>query len=359
MEKEKGIRGLAIVALLVALITLTIAFAAMSRTLNITNTTVKVGKFNVGFKKDNSFSGNNKVYEFVEDYGVSDETTNAQIGRSYDTDYDDTVSNLHPVFNMTGITARYILKIYNNSSTKVGVDTIILPEECNNVQNDLLVCSLKNLGTDYNKTKEEIDNSPDLKKGDTIDAESSIYVSFNIYAKNYEGEDFDKLFNDQIYNLELKVTYKQFSTSHDDSISDTYYDVGFYDLSNFDFNKISSYIGYNTAQALLFENEQGQLLLIGLQNAIDAAGIEVFVISNFGQSDSVTYNWRPIKKWWDYTDSSTTQQDVSVPTFYRYKMLSEDEMVLAYNKMGISSENTPLYMNDNIKTSLLKIELAD
>jgi len=332
MQKERRIKGLSIVALLIAVVGLTIAFAAMNRTLNINNTTAKVGKFNVKFVSDSSNFPPEKNYEYkyMGDEGTGDETN---LTNSVISNYGATVSGLHPVFNMTGITARYILKIHNDSASRVKVNQIVLPQECDNAESDKIVCSLKNLGSGYNKTIEQIDVSSNVEVNNTtIEAGESIYVSFNVYAK----EDDTLIGQEQEYpNLTLSMTFVQAEASvsqdsPDNPIiiddTDTYYNIELNDLTKINWNNVDINMQDGDFNILLLKNSQNVYAIFTI--SYNYGNYSIHIGPNIFEATEYQY----------YSNSNSWSGDVESgfqpPSFYGYKILSYEETATFFQEMG-------------------------
>ena len=232
MEKERRIKGLSIVALLIAVVGLTIAFAAMNRTLNINNTTAKVGKFNVRFVSDttNLEHGKNHEYTFIEENDGTEDKTSQNIDLISDNGA--TVSNLAVQFNMLGVTAEYKLKIQNFSDMAVALDT---EYGTNGIQFESgcsangISCELKKADTN----RSALGNLVLSKSGESGD---SIYVMFRITAN--DDPNASTIQETLKENLGLRIKFIQSSgsqaqeqSSGDDPIivddTDTYYNISF------------------------------------------------------------------------------------------------------------------------------------
>ncbi len=155
MEKERRVKALSIVALLIAIAGLTIAFAAMSRLLTI-NGTASVGKFDVHFATNNTFEGQGQIYDFTGTDGVTDATIAA--GETGTAEIIDgiTVNNLKAQFDRTGDDSKATFKLYivNDSNRIAYVNSITYGSDCNS--SNSIQCSLKDSNGDAISTQTSI-----------------------------------------------------------------------------------------------------------------------------------------------------------------------------------------------------------
>jgi len=356
MEKERRIKGLSIVALLIAVVGLTIAFAAMNRTLNINNTTAKVGKFNVRFVLD-GFGNDNaqNIYKFNEENsGTHDISTNAQIVNN-----GATVSGIAVQFDMLGVTAEYKLKIKNYSDMAVALDT---EYGTNGIQFESGCSAANGISCELTKTdKSALGNLVLSKSGESGD---SIYVLFRITAN--DDPNASTIQETLKENLGLSIKFVQSSgsqaqeqSSGDDPISvddtDTRYNISFKDLTNVDWTSLDLGMERRKHYYLFLVDNQDQISYFKFTKEEESPVLYVFSSVLNAESEE-GYTYESTRNGWTYygPDEDDTVDIIpsQLPSLNGYRILSASEV----NEM--SGGEAPDLMTENMKSLLLNITPA-
>lgn len=205
MEKERKIKVLSIVALIVAVLGLTVAFAALSQTLTI-NGTSKVEK--------NDDGQGNKRWE-VRFYGVSsdgsiDESattvkpviTGDATAENATLSNDTTIDGVNVKLMKPGDKAVYTFYVKNNGSIKAKLNKITKNLECQtNNENDKTFCNYVSATLTYDDNNEEVKENDKL--GSMNSRKINLTFEFSNEATSLPTDDIT------LFNVPIVLTYVQ------------------------------------------------------------------------------------------------------------------------------------------------------
>ena len=231
MEKERRVKALSIVALLIAVVGLTVAFAAMSRTLTINGTaTMDTARWDIHFANIT----NNKVHAAT--------VNSAQITGETTITYGVTLTK-------PGDKAEIEFDVVNSGDIDAYIGGLeIFTLNCENETGDRnIVCNNLEWSLKYKETG----NTNIVAVNDTLKSGQTRHMIYEIgYKESAETLPSDDVtFND----LQITITYNQdMGVSQDSSggdissDTDTYYNIKFNDLASIDWNSVN----FNTVEMI-------------------------------------------------------------------------------------------------------------
>ena len=311
MEKERRVKALSIVALLIAVVGLTVAFAAMSRTLTINGTaTMDTARWDIHFANIT----NNKVHAAT--------VNSAQITGETTITYGVTLTK-------PGDKAEIEFDVVNSGDIDAYIGGLeIFTLNCENETGDRnIVCNNLEWSLKYKETG----NTNIVAVNDTLKSGQTRHMIYEIgYKESAETLPSDDVtFND----LQITITYNQDmgnsasqDSSNDDISSDTRYNITFKDLENVDYSLLPEY-----------DNGNGGAVVFEYQNGVKG----ILKIANDPKESFLIYFLEDESEEYYYEDGSW--EDNAIPILTNVRIVDSSELTLQF--ITLKKLDTWTYMN--------------
>ena len=320
MEKERRVKALSIVALLIAVVGLTVAFAAMSRTLTINGTaTMDTARWNIHFANIT----NNKVHAAT--------VNSAQITGETTITYGVTLTK-------PGDKAEIEFDVVNSGDIDAYIGGLnVFTLNCENETGDRnIVCSNLEWSLKYKETG----NTNIVAVNDTLKSGQTRHMIYEIGYKELAEtlpED-DVTFND----LQITITYNQDmgnSASHDSSggdissDTDTYYNIKFNDLTSFDFDTL---LNGEELKQMFTQDSNGKVGVMYVAGPKGEQGYLMYMVDINAEESAYQFYTLEEKngtlEWYYYNGEEDPVKLNNSPIISNVKILTESELT----DMGIS-----------------------
>ena len=353
MEKERKFKTIAIVSVLVAIVGLSIAFAALSRTLTINGQgKVTASNWNVVWQEINGeeFNGNGDTtsgFPKLDDVSIVKDNGNVEEGKNLN------LGNIS--LKKPGDYVTYKINIKNKGDIDATLQSINVPDlstmqvgQTNHTVDEFLTIEV------LNETGSSSVTTPQNLAADAI-IPVLVKVTFNdignelfsvIPSDGIEVTDFEITFTvNQASGNDLEV-HDVVPGSNNQQSSTTYYNITFNDLSSIDWSP------FQEEYMVLFEDRNGDMVdfLVGIN---DDDSFEVHVGFNAtddqGNIDFDKLYYYDIKEnvWFKMSQDFSQKTNVSAPTINNVKFI-DDSVYTKYGINKLSSEYQNLIFSKTV-----------